>query len=103
MSLVDNGYVSLGTAIERLTLGPVRAWNLDGQLRLPGLGTLSAGAPGDVVLIDPSATWLVSVDTLRSKSHNTPLLGEQVVGRAVATIAGGELVHDIRGREGAAG
>ncbi|MDA0351282.1 MAG: dihydroorotase [Chloroflexi bacterium] len=100
MSLVDNGYISLGAAIERLTLGPVRAWRLDAQLGLPGLGTLGVGAPGDVVLIDPSAQWVVSVDTLRSKSHNTPLLGEQVVGRAVATIVGGEVVHDIRDRGG---
>ena len=96
MGLVDSGAIYLATAIERLTLGPVRAWRLDEQLRLPGLGTLGVGAPGDVTLVDPSAAWTVSVDTLVSKSHNTPLLGEQVVGRAVATIVGGELVHDVR-------
>ena len=102
MSLVDSDLVPLGTAIERLTLGPVRAWRLDERLGLPGLGTLGVGAPGDVTLIDPGDMWTVSVDTLRSKSHNTPLLGEQVVGRAVATVAGGVLVHDLRGADGRA-
>ena len=96
MSLVDNGVIYLATAIERLTLGPVRAWRLDEQLGLPGLGTLGVGAPGDVALIDPAEMWTVSVDTLRSLSHNTPLLGEQVVGRAVLTVAAGEVVHDVR-------
>jgi len=102
MSLVDNGHLPLRTAIERLTLGPVQAWHLDEQLGLPGLGTLGVGAPGDVALIDPSATWLVSVDSLRSKSHNTPLMGEQVVGRAVTTVLGGSIVHDARSEIGSA-
>jgi dihydroorotase len=99
MNLVDTGLLHLATAIERLTLGPVRAWRLDEQLGLPGLGTLGVGAPGDVTIIDPGDMWTVSVDTLRSLSHNTPLLGEQVVGRAVTTIVGGVLVHDIRGTD----
>ena len=99
MSLVDTGAIHLATAIERLTLGPVRAWRLDEQLGLPGLGTLGVGAPGDVTIIDPGDMWTVSVDTLRSLSHNTPLLGEQVVGRAVTTIVGGVVVHHIRGAD----
>ncbi len=102
MSLVDNGHVPLSVAIERLTLGPVRAWHLDQQLGLPGLGTLAVGAPGDVAVIDPGDMWTVSVDTLQSRSHNTPLIGEQVVGRAVVTVFGGEIVHDIRGLDGRA-
>jgi dihydroorotase len=102
MSLVDNGALHLATAIERLTLGPVRAWNLDRQLGLPGLGTLGVGAPGDISIIDPGDMWTVSVDTLRSLSHNTPLLGEQVVGRTVVTVVGGSVVHDIRGVDGRA-
>lgn len=100
MSLVDNGAIPLSAAIERLTLGPVRAWHLEQQLGLPGLGTLGVGAPGDVAIIDPGDMWSVSVDTLQSLSHNTPLLGEQVVGRAVVTVFGGAVVHDIRGPVG---
>jgi dihydroorotase len=96
LSLVDNGLLHLRTAVERLTLGPVHAWRLDQQLGLPGLGTLGVGAPGDVALIDPSLEWLVGVDTLQSKSHNTPLMGEEVVGRAVVTVVGGRVVHDVR-------
>jgi dihydroorotase len=97
MSLVDRGLIDLATMIERLTLGPVRAWRLDQQLGLPALGTLAVGAPGDVALIDPALTWVVSPRTLRSKSHNTPLLGDAVSGRAVVTVYGGAIVHDARG------
>lgn len=99
MRVINAGDIQLASAIERLTLGPVRAWHLDRQLTLPGLGTLGIGAPGDVALIDPDAKWLVGVDTLCSRSQNTPLLGQQVIGRVVATVASGVLVHDLRGHD----
>lgn len=99
MRVINAGEIQLASAIERLTLGPVRAWHLDEQLTLPGLGTLAIGAPGDVALIDPDAKWRVEVDTLCSRSQNTPLLGQQVIGRVVATVASGVLVHDLRGRD----
>ena len=49
-SLVDAGKLSLSDAIARLTIGPVRAWNLD-RGDLSGLGTLQVGAPADVALL----------------------------------------------------
>ncbi|MEO6197334.1 MAG: dihydroorotase [Dehalococcoidia bacterium] len=78
------------TVIERLTIGPVRTLGLDG--RLPGLGTLTAGAPGDVVLIDQEAEWTVEPALFASKGRNTPLGGRTLRGRVVATIAGGKVV-----------
>jgi dihydroorotase len=80
----------LETVIERLTIAPVRTLGLDG--RLPGLGTLAAGAPGDVVLIDPNANWTVDPAAFASKGRNTPLAGRTLRGRVVATIAVGKVV-----------
>ena len=41
MRLVSEGALSLGTLIERLTIGPVNAWSLDRQSGFEGLGTLA--------------------------------------------------------------
>jgi dihydroorotase len=76
--------VPLETLIERLTIAPVRALGLD--RRLPGLGTLGAGAPADVALIDPQAEWTVEPETFASKGKNTPLTGRVLKGRVVATV-----------------
>ncbi len=80
----------LTTLIERLTIASVRALGLD--RRLPGLGTLSAGTPADIVLVDPQAEWTVEPETFASKGKNTPLAGRTLTGRVVATVYGGQVV-----------
>ena len=45
-----------------------------------------------MVLLDPTLRWTVTKEALRSKSHNTPLLGREVTGRVRMTLAGGEIV-----------
>ena len=44
----------------------------------------------DFFLFDPEARWVVSPDTLYSKSCNTPYLGQELRGRVVAHWMGGE-------------
>jgi dihydroorotase len=56
-----------------------------------GLGRLLAGAPADITIFDPDQEWTVAADQLRTKSHNTPLLGMTLRGRARYTIVDGEL------------
>jgi dihydroorotase len=81
--------LDLAPAIERLTIAPVRALRLHAQF--PGLGTLSAGAPGDAVLIDPDAEWTVDPADLASKGKNSPLTGMRMRGKVVATVYEGQL------------
>lgn len=88
--LVEAGVLSWPEAIAQFTCNPART------LRLPG-GSLSIGARADITVIDSERAWLVSKETLYSKSKNTPLLGMRVRGRAVLTIAGGEVLHDELG------
>ncbi len=73
----------------------MRALGLDRHL--PGLGTLAPGAPADVAIIDPDATWIVDPAAFASKGKNTPLGGMTLRGRVVATIYGGEVVHQLEG------
>ncbi len=94
-SLVPGRGLSLARLIEALTSGPVRALGL--ERAVPGLGSLGAGAPGDVVLFDPEAEWTVEPADFASKGRNTPLRGMKLRGRVVTTIYGGEIVHSLRG------
>ena len=86
--------LSLQEAVRALTIGPVRALGLDA--RIEGLGTLSAGAPGDVVLVEPEAEWTVEPETFASKGKNTPLAGRTLHGGVAATIYDGRIVFDGR-------
>jgi len=91
MRLVHTGRIDVGTLIERMTAGPVRALGLDRHV--PGIGTLAEGSLADIVLLDPSAEWAVEPERFASKGKNTPLAGVMLRGAVVMTIAGGRVVH----------
>ena len=93
MSLVHAGALTLPTLIERLTVGPARAWRLDERTGLEGLGTLAPGAVGDVILLDPDEAWTVDPREFASLGRNTPLTGQELRGRVVATVVAGRVVH----------
>lgn len=92
MRLVHDGRLALETLIERMTIAPVRALGLDRAV--PGLGTLAVGAPADIVILDPNATWTVEPERFASKGKNTPLAGVTLTGAVVTTIASGRIVHE---------
>lgn len=87
--LVRPKIIALPRLIELLTSGPARTFNLPG-------GTLRAGSPGDVTIIDAGAKWQVT-NTFQSKAMNSPFIGEMLQGRVVATIVGGVAKFDLRG------
>lgn len=81
MRLVRSGAVSLPNLVKLLTAGPARAFNL------PHKGIIS-GERAELVIFDPDAEWVLDPSGLRSKSHNTPLAGQVMTGKVMATIAG---------------
>ena len=93
MRLVHDARITLPRLIEALTAAPVRALRLDRTLA--GLGTLGAGAPADLVLLDPDLEWTVEPERFASKGRNTPLAGVTLRGAVAMTIAGGRIVHEI--------
>ena len=95
MTAVQAGTLRFERLIEALTIGPVRSLALDKAL--PGLGTLTVGAPADLVLLDPDREWTVEPETFASKGKNTPLGGQSLRGQVVATVYAGELVHALTG------
>jgi dihydroorotase len=97
LALVDAGKLPLAKAIAALTSGPARvvgSW--------PGVAATSAarsrglieGAPADIVVFDRADSWRVTGETLRSKGKNSPLLGRELSGRVLLTIAGGRLAYE---------
>jgi dihydroorotase len=78
------GYLDLCTAVERLTAGPARC------RRLPGHGgPVAPGAPANLAVFDPAATWTVDRARLASRARNTPFHGRQLRGRVVHTLLRG--------------
>jgi dihydroorotase len=75
----------LTTLVSRLSRDPARL------LRLPG-GSLGAGAPADVTLIDPDAAIMIDPARFASRSRNTPFTGWTATGRPWKTIVGGKVV-----------
>ncbi len=68
-----------------MTVNPARLLSLD-------RGTLSAGAPADVALIDPNLEWRFDKEKSESLSRNTPFHGTELKGRVVRTIVTGKTV-----------
>jgi dihydroorotase len=93
--LVDQGVLDLPGVVRVMSLAPRRI------LGLPG-GTLAAGAPADLVLVDPNAYWAVDPSRFRSRSRNSPFRGFRLRGEVMATVVGGRVVMR-RGEELRAG
>ena len=81
LSLVSEGVLSLTEIIAKISFNPAAVLNLK-------KGTLSAGADGDITIIDPAKEWIVDAACFKSKAKNSPFLVE-MKGRAVATLVGG--------------
>jgi dihydroorotase len=93
MSLVHRGEMDLSTLIARLTTGPIQALPRIRELAGGDVGTLKVGALADVTIFDPDAGWVVEPSQFVSKGKNTPLGGETLKGKVVATIYGGRIVY----------
>ncbi len=89
LGLVEAGVLSLSEAVRKLSWNPARIFHLP-------YGSLSVGAPADVVVFDPNQSWTVVADRLHSKSTNTPFVGQDMKGRAMLTLVNGQVVYDGR-------
>lgn len=87
LRLVDEGLLSLGEAIDRLSCGPARI------LGLPA-GSLAPGAAADICIFDPEEYWTLDSRNMVSQGHNTPFLDWELKGRVRLTLLGGRIVHE---------
>lgn len=86
--LVRGGALTLGQLADRMSAAPAAILGLRG-------GTIEAGAPADLTVVDLNERWTIDPAQFVSKGKNTPFAGRQVYGRVKYTLVDG----DIRYRE----
>src|SRR3569833_3252297 len=88
LRLVHSGELQLMALLRALSTRPAEL------LGLPG-GTLRAGAPAALIVIDPDVPWVVDPNELKSKCKNTPYDEARMQGRVVRTIVAGRTVYGL--------
>lgn len=85
--LVRTGRLGLRQWLRTLTVNPARILHQD-------LGTLTAGKPADLTLVDLEQPFCFDKNQMASRSRNTPFDGWELYGRVRATLCAGRLTYD---------
>ena len=89
-SMVNTGLLDWVGVADRMSRRPAQIGRVKGQG-----GSIAAGEPAHLTLVDPAATWTVRPTELASLSRNTPYRERVLPGRVVHTIyAGNPTVTD---------
>jgi dihydroorotase len=83
---VESGHVTLARAIAALTVGPARIVGRDRGL--------TEGSSADLVVFDRADRWTVTAESLASKGKHSPLLGMDLPGRVLLTMAAGHVAYE---------
>jgi dihydroorotase len=87
LRLIHNGEMDFKTLIRAMSTRPAEL------LGLPG-GSLRAGSPADIIVIDADIPWVLDPADLKSQCKNTPFDEARFSGRVVRTIVGGRTVYE---------
>src|SRR3982751_1577421 len=87
LRLIHGGEMDFMTLIRAMSTRPAEL------LGLPG-GSLRAGSPADVIVVDPDTPWVLNPGDLKSQCKNTPFDESRFSGRVVRTIVGGRTVYE---------
>lgn len=88
--LVKSGVLTLPEAIARMTTAPAGILSLSKDA-----AALAEGARADVTILNPDAQVVVNSSEFKSMGRNTPFEGFELMGKAVATIVGGEIKQGL--------
>jgi dihydroorotase len=83
-AMVDTGLLDWAGVADRMSYRPARIGRLTGHGQ-----RLTAGAPANITLYDPSVRAAVDPTGFASKSRNSPFAGLELPGRVVATFLRG--------------
>ncbi len=87
LRLIHSGEMDFKTLIRAMSTRPAEL------LGLPG-GSLRAGSPADVIVVDPDTPWVLDPGDLKSQCKNTPFDDAKFSGRVARTIVGGRTVYE---------
>lgn len=88
LGLVDKGILPLGRLVEALTRAPARIVGLPPP-------RIREGSEASLTLVDPARTWTIAPERLRTKSRNTPFMGQTVKGMVMMTLVAGAVAFDV--------
>jgi dihydroorotase len=83
-TMVEPGLLTWRDVAERMSETPARIGRLEGHGR-----PLEVGEPANLVLVDPTARWVVDPAQSASRSRNTPFAGRELPARVRATFLRG--------------
>ncbi len=75
--------MGINDLVEKIACAPRRA------LGLP-VPALKVGEPADLTVFDPDAEWVYAEKTMRSKSKNSPFVGETLRGKVIGVVNNGK-------------
>lgn len=84
--LVDKHVITMNRAIELLSVNPRAIMKLKPILFQPGENA-------NFTIIDPEASWNVTLHSLKSKSSNTPFIDRSLKGKAIGIFHKGLLIE----------
>src|SRR5580700_9936343 len=87
LRLIHAGEMDFKTLVRAMSTRPAEL------LGLPG-GTLRAGSPADIIVIDADIPWVLEPADLKSQCKNTPFDEARFSGRVLRTIIGGRTVYE---------
>lgn len=85
-SLVEPGHITLLQLMELMSKNPMEFYRM-----IPG--SISAGAPADLVIFGEKELWEVKAEEFASKAANSPFVGWMLPGRVHYTICNGKIVY----------
>jgi dihydroorotase len=88
--LVEENQIDLGQLLMMMSSNPAEVLGIDG-------GKLKIGATCDIAIIDTKKEWEVVPQKFLSKSKNTAFKGMKLKGKAIYTIANGEIAYQYKG------
>ncbi len=86
LELVRKDYFDIKRAIEVLSTKPAEKIGLKPP-------AIKVGEKAELTIFNPSETWEVNEETIKSKSKNTPLLGRKLMGKVKYTFFNGKIVY----------
>lgn len=86
LGLYHDKLIGLDRLVEAMSSKPAEILDLEA-------GRLAPGAPADFALIDPTLSWTVEDDVLRSRAKNSPFEHRTLEGRCVETVVAGAGIY----------
>ena len=86
MKLINEGILSWPLLIDKLACKPAHILKYN-------RGTLKPNSFADITIVDPQKTWVYSKALIKSKSSNSPFIGQTFIGKVTQTIVEGKIFN----------